>query len=300
MGCVSQECTGEASGTRAEVTRDALPEFRQRTVLADEELRLIAPDAYAAEWKWDGIRVQAVREGDVARLYSRTGDDVSRAFPDLVEALDFAGAVDGVLLVIKLGESGRDDLRRALKLLGTLRSKVIGVVITNAPRPSDKYDYYATEPPAPTPAVDPLGPEVAAGDQRRPIGPRREGQALLAPAREHDGGRGGAIRGERAIIRVEQEEGQLPVLRQQLAVYKSTLPRRSSARPAASVTKSTASVSGRGERALAQRGMSICLADCDIAHPVRIRDINGQGRIRVEPVDSRHDRGFDESAEDQR
>jgi hypothetical protein len=49
-------------------------------------------------------------------------------------------------------------VRRALKLLGTLRSKVIGVVITNAERPSDKYDYYATEPPAPTPAVDPLGP----------------------------------------------------------------------------------------------------------------------------------------------
>ena len=65
------------------------------------------------------------------------------------------GAVDQ-LLVVKLGESRRDEVRRALKLLGTLRSKVIGVVITNAERPSDKYDYYSKEPPAPSPAMDPL------------------------------------------------------------------------------------------------------------------------------------------------
>jgi len=74
------------------------------------------------------------------------------------DAIPIANAVDGVLLVVKLGESRRDEVRRALKHLGTLRSKVIGVVITNADRPSDKYDYYATEPPVPTPAVDPLGP----------------------------------------------------------------------------------------------------------------------------------------------
>ena len=52
-----------------------------------------------AEWKWDGIRVQAVSEGGVRRLYSRTGDDISGAFPDLVDAMDFDGALDGELLV---------------------------------------------------------------------------------------------------------------------------------------------------------------------------------------------------------
>jgi DNA ligase-1 len=67
--------------------------------LADEELKLIEPDVYAAEWKWDGIRVQAVREGGVARLYTRTGDDISGTFPDLVEALDVDAAIDGELLV---------------------------------------------------------------------------------------------------------------------------------------------------------------------------------------------------------
>jgi DNA ligase-1 len=54
---------------------------------------------FAAEWKWDGVRVQAVRDGEVRRLYSRAGEDVSGAFPDLVAALDFHGAIDGELLV---------------------------------------------------------------------------------------------------------------------------------------------------------------------------------------------------------
>ena len=74
--------------------------------LADDELALITPDAYAAEWKWDGIRVQAVREDGVARLYTRTGDDISGAFPDLAGGLDFDGAVDGELLIGALGEGG--------------------------------------------------------------------------------------------------------------------------------------------------------------------------------------------------
>ena len=59
------------------------------------------PADYAAEWKWDGIRVQAVREGGIARLYSRTGDEISNAFPDLMAALDFQGAIDGELLVLR-------------------------------------------------------------------------------------------------------------------------------------------------------------------------------------------------------
>ena len=57
------------------------------------------PGAYRAEWKWDGIRVQAVSEGGVRRLYSRTGDDTSGAFPDLVDAMNFDAVLDGELLV---------------------------------------------------------------------------------------------------------------------------------------------------------------------------------------------------------
>ena len=36
-----------------------------------------------------------------ARLYSRTGDDISGAFPDVVGALDFDGVIDGELLVLR-------------------------------------------------------------------------------------------------------------------------------------------------------------------------------------------------------
>ena len=67
--------------------------------IGDGDLDKLDPADYAAEWKWDGIRVQAVSEGGIRRLYSRTGDDVSGAFPDLVEAMDFDAALDGELLV---------------------------------------------------------------------------------------------------------------------------------------------------------------------------------------------------------
>jgi DNA ligase-1 len=61
------------------------------------------PADYCAEWKWDGIRVQAAHEGGVRRLYTRTGDDISRTFPDILDALDDEGVIDGELLVIRDG-----------------------------------------------------------------------------------------------------------------------------------------------------------------------------------------------------
>ena len=62
------------------------------------------PKDYAAEWKWDGVRVQAVSERGERRLYSRTGELISEAFPDLIAALDFEGVVDGELLVLREGK----------------------------------------------------------------------------------------------------------------------------------------------------------------------------------------------------
>ena len=59
------------------------------------------PSDFAGEWKWDGIRVQATVDQGVKRLYSRTGDDISGAFPDLVDALTFEGTVDGELLIAR-------------------------------------------------------------------------------------------------------------------------------------------------------------------------------------------------------
>ena len=64
-----------------------------------EALAALDPADYVAEWKWDGIRVQAVSERGTRRLYSRTGDDISTAFPDVIAAMEFDGALDGELLV---------------------------------------------------------------------------------------------------------------------------------------------------------------------------------------------------------
>lgn len=64
------------------------------------DLEKLNPAEFRAEWKWDGIRVQAVLEGPVRRLYSRTGEDVGPAFPDLLARLDTDGVIDGELLVL--------------------------------------------------------------------------------------------------------------------------------------------------------------------------------------------------------
>ena len=73
--------------------------------LEDTDLAALDPAAFMAEWKWDGIRVQAVaacRDGAmIARLYSRTGEDISRSFPDLLDALRLPGAIDGELLIMR-------------------------------------------------------------------------------------------------------------------------------------------------------------------------------------------------------
>ncbi len=86
---------------------DAPGRFRpvMLAVAVDEaaDLPRLDPADYAAEWKWDGIRVQAVVEGGVRKLWSRTGDEISAAFPDVMETLAFAGALDGELVVWRDG-----------------------------------------------------------------------------------------------------------------------------------------------------------------------------------------------------
>jgi len=54
---------------------------------------------FIAEWKWDGIRVQAVSGRDgrgnmLARLYSRSGEDITKSFPDLLPSLHLQDSSD--------------------------------------------------------------------------------------------------------------------------------------------------------------------------------------------------------------
>lgn len=61
---------------------------------------------YAAEWKWDGIRVQLVRSGSEVRLFSRGGEDIGQSFPELLSALDRDMVLDGELMVRGEGQGG--------------------------------------------------------------------------------------------------------------------------------------------------------------------------------------------------
>jgi DNA ligase 1 len=72
--------------------------------LEDGDLKLISPQTHAAEWKWDGIRVQATHDNGTRKLYSRAGEDISGAFPDLLPELNRQGVIDGELIVLKDGK----------------------------------------------------------------------------------------------------------------------------------------------------------------------------------------------------
>lgn len=67
--------------------------------LEEKDFGLITPEAYAAEWKYDGIRVQLVHNHLGKALYTRTGDDIGHAFPEVLERLNFHAVLDGELVV---------------------------------------------------------------------------------------------------------------------------------------------------------------------------------------------------------
>ena len=73
--------------------------------LEGSDIAALAPEDYAVECKWDGIRVQAVADAEGRlRLFSRSGETITDAFPDLVRSLGLSGVVlDGELLVVREG-----------------------------------------------------------------------------------------------------------------------------------------------------------------------------------------------------
>ncbi|MGL5115090.1 MAG: cisplatin damage response ATP-dependent DNA ligase, partial [Beijerinckiaceae bacterium] len=99
----------EGRGERP-VTDDPVP-FRPPMLahaIEDADFDRLKPQEFAAEWKWDGIRIQAASGLDasgkrVTRLYSRSGEEITAAFPELAESITFDGAVDGELLILREG-----------------------------------------------------------------------------------------------------------------------------------------------------------------------------------------------------
>jgi DNA ligase 1 len=71
--------------------------------LEEPDVAALQPAEWRAEWKWDGIRVQLVSTAGGRRLYSRGAEDISGAFPEIIEAMDFQAVLDGELLVMREG-----------------------------------------------------------------------------------------------------------------------------------------------------------------------------------------------------
>lgn len=85
--------------------------------LEEADIQSLNPADYRAEWKWDGIRVQLVARGtaDLARIYSRTGDEIAATFPDVASHMGFHAVLDGELLVARDGRIAPfNDLQQRL------------------------------------------------------------------------------------------------------------------------------------------------------------------------------------------
>ena len=95
----------EGRGARPSVA--ALPLFRPfmlANALEEVELAALAPESFRAEWKWDGIRVQLAARSGERRVYSRSGDEIGRTFPDILAAMNLEATLDGELLVMIDGQ----------------------------------------------------------------------------------------------------------------------------------------------------------------------------------------------------
>ncbi len=127
----------EGSGARPEI--DARAAFRPlmlATPLEEGELTALDPQDYRAEWKWDGIRVQLAAVGGEVRLFSRSGDEIGGAFPDIVERVDFDAVLDGELLVLRDSEVAPfNDLQQRLN-----RKRVTAAMLRDYPAHLRLYD----------------------------------------------------------------------------------------------------------------------------------------------------------------
>ncbi len=88
-----------AEGRGEKPDAKSVPVFRSFMLAHPLEDGMVDLADYAAEWKWDGIRVQLVNVGGQVRVYSRGGEEITGAFPEIAGAFDRQGVLDGELLV---------------------------------------------------------------------------------------------------------------------------------------------------------------------------------------------------------
>jgi DNA ligase 1 len=131
-------------GGAAPVAED-LPLFRAFMLAQPLEDLRVSLDDYAAEWKWDGIRVQLVRTArGETRLYSRAGDDITGSFPEVASVFTRTGVLDGELMVkgaaqgIDLGQESAASFNALQQRLG--RKKVSAKMLAEYPAFVRLYD----------------------------------------------------------------------------------------------------------------------------------------------------------------
>lgn len=131
---------GWLDGTGPRPDSGGVPVFRPLMLanpIEEPDWSSFEPEEFAAEWKWDGIRVQIAAHGDDVRIFSRSGDDISRTFPDIAAAFEGRTALlDGELLVARRGMVAPfNDLQQRLN-----RKAVTGRILKEHPAHVRLYD----------------------------------------------------------------------------------------------------------------------------------------------------------------
>ena len=131
-----QWCEGRAARPEILFSDVFHPLMLSNPVDESKDLAVLDPADFQAEWKWDGIRVQIVLHGDRKVLYSRTGDMISTAFPDIVENMHGEGVLDGELLVgFDFNAAPFNDLQQRLN-----RKRVTASMLKDSPAFIRVYD----------------------------------------------------------------------------------------------------------------------------------------------------------------
>ncbi|ASQ46044.1 cisplatin damage response ATP-dependent DNA ligase [Legionella clemsonensis] len=104
--------------------------------LKEKDLPLITADIFFAEHKYDGIRVQLVSSAQNKALYSRTGDNISGSFPDVLREISTDVVLDGELVIkSKTAIGSFNDLQQRLN-----RKKISDKILREQPAAIVLYD----------------------------------------------------------------------------------------------------------------------------------------------------------------
>ncbi|OCH99231.1 ATP-dependent DNA ligase [Legionella jamestowniensis] len=104
--------------------------------LKEKDFPLITAEDFFAEHKYDGIRVQLVSNGQNKALYSRTGDNISASFPDVLSEINTDVVLDGELVIQSQTTIGSfNDLQQRLN-----RKKISDKILREQPAAIILYD----------------------------------------------------------------------------------------------------------------------------------------------------------------